>query len=162
MTSPEALPIRIIDAVAAWVEDHADLPPHTMVPYRRAMFIEPKDCPVLNVFLATKAFGPSGTDGLNASNLIVCIWTEKSVKQLKMLKDDVAFAKSLITNTNSIELALHELFYRGWVVDEAWSVRPVSIDWQPPIDVSSGLVEGYSIGVQVDIIQRPRDLGLEV
>jgi hypothetical protein len=34
----------------------------------------------------------------------------------------------------------------------------VSVDWQPPFDVAAGLVEGYSVAVQVMTIQSRDDL----
>jgi hypothetical protein len=156
-----ALPVRIIDAITQFVEDHTELPTHTTVKYRRA-FLTPKEMPCLNVYPVSKAMAPRGTNNLDAVNFISVSWFESGVRETKQLKADPNLGASLLTHVSMIEQTLMDLWTSGWPldypVDAAYECQPVSVDWQPPFDVAAGLVEGYSVAVQVMTIQSRDDL----
>ncbi len=152
-----ALPIRIIDGITDFIEANVDLPAHKVVKYRRC-FVQPKDCPLLNVFLVSKQMVPRGTETLNASQFIAVTWFEKGVADVLKLQKSPRLATSLIHHISLIEQGLMDLWVSGWRVEGAYEVQPVSLDWQPPVDVASGLVEGYSVAVQVFTVQSRNDL----
>lgn len=151
--------LDVIDGITDFVEENTELPAHQTVKYLRA-FVQPADCPMLNVFMLNKVMVPKSTENLDAATVLAVIWYEKAVKQVKTLSNKLGeeLSKSLITRTSLIEQTLMDLWISGWAVAGAYECQPISVDWTPPPNVASGLVQGYAVGVQVMTVQSRDDL----
>lgn len=153
------LQVRIIDALWKEIEDNANLPPHNSVLYRRPLAVFPEDCPLLTLWLQQRAFAPVTTNIYDAHTHIGITWQVASVERAQTLMDDPEGAKEQLNAIAAIDERMRYLSVHGWtasggVVPEAYELYPLSTMYVPPImmregEIATGLVEGYSMTVQV-------------
>lgn len=150
------LEIRVIDELAAALDNTADLPKHKTCKYRRPLIVIPEDCPLLTVALINKPMTPVTTNLFDAGLLIGVTWQIEAVKEAQTLIDNPKKSKELLEAMGKIQQCMRDLAVGHWslqggVVDEAYQLWPLQVDYMPPGNVETGLVEGYLMSVRVSV-----------
>lgn len=150
----EDLIIRVLETLAEDILANADISPRSTVVGRRPLLVLPEDCPVLWVGMVQKVLTPRTTNDFDSAIAVQIVWWEEAVEQLKTLVEDQALARDMLRTVGRIERRLRVLANQGWDVPEAYDLFPTSLDYQPPPEIASGAVEGYSLTVQVNVTQK--------
>jgi len=145
------LEIRVVDALADYLENDAELPRHDVVKYRRPLAVLPDDCPLLCIWLIDKAFRPLTTNFFNGSMNLGISWQQASVMEAQTLRDNPKLAKELLEAIGRIQQSVRNVAVKGWDVLEAYQVYPMRVDYFQSMPVDTGLVEGYLMTVRVDV-----------
>lgn len=146
--------IRVLDTLAEDLMANAELEPRNIVVGRRPLLVLPEECPVLWIGMVQKVLTPRTTNDFDSAIAVQIVWWEEAVEQLKTLVEDQELARDMLRTMGRIERRLRVLANQGWGIQEAYDLFPTSLDYQPPPEIASGAVEGYSLTVQVNVTQK--------
>lgn len=148
--------IDIMDALVAEVESQSPgLPTHTTVKYRRPVAVFPEDCPLLVCSPLQEALALRTTEWFDGTLLLGISWQEEAVQRATQLVEDPERAKQLVRNASLIARACRNIGRRISplpTVDVVHGLYPTALNYLPGPEVETGLVEGYLVAVQVDLV----------
>lgn len=150
------LTIEVIDAIANEIGSISGLPRHTEVRYRRPVAVFPEDCPLLCIWPMGKNLVLRTTEWYDASYTIGVSWQEPAVNRATQLSDDPEGAKALLHALGLIEEKLRTLGRSTTPLEAVPAVHglyPSSVTYLPGPEMETGLVEGYVVTVQVDLVE---------
>ena len=160
----------IIDAIADDLDNHAKLPNHGTLRYKRPRAIQPDDCPLLVVWLVQKLTQGEGntTHWWTSLVRVAASWHEEVIEEAETLQHDEAEAIRMLDAVEKIETRVRWLSRKGLLVPEgagdhhptveAWQVTPGGVRYEPP-EMETGLVEGYAVDILVDVTEGPGEVG---
>jgi hypothetical protein len=169
---PEALSIRIIDALERVINSSPVLPPHNTIRYKRPLIVLPHHCPLMCIYPVQKVFAAETAIYWDTAYAFGISWQEAKVEEVETLIADPEHNKSLLRTVAEIEDIVMNMSLGGDLglqvervelddgsgreADNAYAVYPVGIDLSDPIGVEEALVEGYALTVEVDATQTRR------
>lgn len=138
--------------MATDLDANAGLPSHLLVKYRRPRAVRPEDCPLLCVWLQDKTTNPQTTERFDSVLVVGISWQVEAVQEAVTLVEDDAVAEALIDALERIEERIRVWSREGVGVLEAWQITPSGAEYLPA-NLQQGLVEGYAVGVRVEVTE---------
>lgn len=160
----DSLEVRVIDAITDYLEGISEIPEHKTVRYKRPIMVIPgEDTPLLSVWLMAKGATPRGTNSYDSALMVGISWQDECVERAVDLMQDPEKYKAELRIMATIQQAIRNLSVGalgaspGHIdavgVPEAHTIYPMTVDFLPPISLETGLVEGYAMTVEVDVIE---------
>jgi hypothetical protein len=152
--------LDIVNAIADICND-AELPPHNTVRHRRPVIVLPQDCPLLVVWFQASQYAPRTTERYDRTVTVGVSWQQSAIEQVRTLQFDENLAKGLADNIGMIEQRLIAYAVRSDPlpdVPQVYEMFPAGTTYSPGPELETGLVEGYIVTVQLNMVDIAEDI----